>query len=106
MWDRDFMYERDIALITSYMRKRPERKLFKAESYSKWALNEILNRVLDETQKLPYHISGIEPEPVTDIIREFIEEMSYYSSIASTAEVIFFAEMAKDEAEKLLAQFV
>ena len=106
MWDRDFMYEQDIAVITSYMRKRHARALPKAESYSKWALNEILNRVLDETQKLPYHISGLEPEPVPDIIREFISEMEYYSTIGSTVEVIFFVEMAKDEAKKLLARFV
>ena len=106
MWDRDFMYEQDIAKITTYMRKRNAQALPKAESYAKWALNEILNRVLDETQKLPYHISGLEPEPVSDIIREFIEEMAYWSAIASTEEVIFFVEMAKDEAEKLLRKFV
>ena len=106
MWDRDFMYEQDIAKITTYMRKRNAQALPKAESYAKWALNEILNRVLDETQKLPYHISGLEPEPVSDIIREFIEEMAYWSTIASTEEVIFFVEMSKDEAEKLLRKFV
>ena len=106
MWDRDFMYEQDIAKITSYMRKRNAQALPKAESYANWALNEILNRVLDETQKLPYHISGLEPEPVSDIIREFIEEMAYWSTIASTEEVIFFVEMSKDEAEKLLRKFV
>ena len=106
MWDRDFMYEQDIAQITSYIRKRHARALPKAESYSRWALNEILNRVLEEAQKLPYHISGVEPEPVRDIIQEFIEEMSYFSTIAETAEVIFVVEMAKDEAEKLLNQFV
>lgn len=106
MWDRDFMYEQDIAVITSYMRKRNAQALPKAESYSKWALNEILNRVLDETQKLPYHISGIEPEPVSDIIREFVSEMEYYSTLAKTEEVIFFVEIAQDEAKKLLAKFV
>lgn len=106
MWDRDFMYEQDIAKITSYMRKRNAQALPKAESYANWALNEILNRVLDETQKLPYHISGLEPEPVSDIIREFVEEMAYYSTLAKTDEVIFFVEMAKDEAEKLLRRFV
>ena len=106
MWDRDFMYEQDIAKITTYMRKRNAQALPKAESYAKWALNEILSRVLDETQKLPYHISGLEPEPVSDIIREFIEEMAYWSTIASTEEVIFFVEMSKDEAEKLLRKFV
>ena len=106
MWDRDFMYEQDIAKITSYMRKRNAQALPKAESYANWALNEILSRVLDETQKLPYHISGIEPEPVSDIIREFIAEMEYYSTLATSVEVIFFVEMAKDEAEKLLRRFV
>lgn len=106
MWDRDFMYEQDIAVITSYMRKRMPFATLKAESYSMWALNEILNRVLDETQKLPYHISGLEPEPVSDIIREFISEMEYYSTIATGMEVIFFIDIAKDEAERLLAKFV
>lgn len=105
MWDRDYMYERDIAKIVTYMRKRPKQKLLKAEAHSEWALNEILNRVLDETQKLPYHISGLEPQPVKEIIQEFVEEMAYYSSIASTTEVIFFVETAKYEAEKLLAKF-
>lgn len=105
MWDRDFMYEQDIAKITNYMRKRNAQALPKAESYANWALNEILSRVLDETQKLPYHISGLEPEPVSDIIREFVEEMAYYSTLAKTDEVIFFVEMAKDEAEKLLRRF-
>lgn len=106
MWDRDFMYEQDIAKITSYMRKRNAQALPKAESYANWALNEILNRVLDETQKLPYHISGLEPEPVSDIIREFIAEMEYYSTLAKTVEVIFFVDTAKDEAKKLLRRFV
>ena len=106
MWDRDFMYEQDIAKITSYMRKRTPFATLKAESYSMWALNEILNRVLDETQKLPYHISGLEPEPVSDIIREFISEMEYYSTIATGMQVIFFVEVAKDEATRLLAKFV
>lgn len=106
MWDRDYMYECDIAKITSYMRKRKPYATQKAESYSKWTLNEILNRVLDETQKLPYHISGLEPEPVSDIIREFIEEMEYYSTLANGMEVIFFVEIAKDEAKQLLAKFI
>lgn len=106
MWDRDYMYECDIAKIASYMRKRPEHATLKAESYSKWALNEILGRVLDETQKLPYHISGLEPQPASDIIQEFIEEMNYYSTLATSEEVIFFVEVAKDEAERLLRKFV
>lgn len=106
MWDRDYMYDCDIAKITSYMRKRHKQATLKAESYSNWALNEILDRVLDETQKLPYHISGLEPEPVADIIREFVEEMGYYSTLAKTAEVIFFVDTAKYEAERLLAEFV
>lgn len=106
MWDRDYMYECDIAKITSYIRKRKPFRTIKAESYSMWALNEILNRVLEETQKLPYHISGLEPEPVSDIIREFISEMEYYSTIVNGMEVIFFVDIAKDEAEKLLVKFV
>lgn len=105
MWDRDYMYECDIAKISDYIRKRPKGCTLMSESFSKWALNEILGRVLDETQKLPYHISGLEPQPVTEIIQEFIEEMEYYSTLAKTAEVIFFVETAKYEAEKLLARF-
>lgn len=106
MWDRDFMYEQDIAIVTSYVLKRSKRTSLIAEAFSRWALDEILDRIWEETQKLPYHISGLEPQPVKEIIQEFIEEMGYYSSVARTENVIFFAEMAKDEAEKLLNKFL
>lgn len=105
MWDRDYMYEQDIALIMKYIRTRRKKVTLKGESYSCWAIDEILNRVWIETQKLPYHVSGMEPEPVVDIIREFVEEMDYYSDLATTEELIYFTLTAKDEAEQLLHKF-
>lgn len=102
---REYLYDCDIAIVESYIQTRKKQHSFKGECYCKWALDEILKRIFEESQKLPYHISGMEPESTIDIIREFIEEMDYYSEIASTEEVIYFVFMAKDEAELLLQRF-
>lgn len=105
MWDRDYMYECDIIRLTTYIENRPKSSLLKASSYSDWALNEILDRVAIETMKLPYHISGMEPQSIHDIVKEFIDEMEYFSTIVETEELTFLTLIAKQEAEKLLVEF-
>ena len=61
-------------------------------SYSRWAIDEIINRIIIEADKVPAHITGIELVPHTEILRDFIYEMDYYLSISETKEskLIFF----------------
>ena len=68
----------------------PDTKCSKDElkqlSYSRWAVDEIINRIVEEADKLPAYITGIELVPHTEILRDFIYEMDYYLSISETKE--------------------
>lgn len=48
---------------------------FDTKSYSRWAADEILGRIMDESLKPPPYVSGCYQEDVTDIIKGFIAEM-------------------------------
>lgn len=54
---------------------------FSIRCYSRWAANEILNRIVEESMKLPQFITGREPRTSSSIIKEFIDEMDYYSEL-------------------------
>lgn len=63
-----------------------QNNLFKLFCYSNWAVNEILNRIIEEVSKLPPHITGIEPVSHIDILRSFISEMEYMYDVSTTKE--------------------
>ena len=54
---------------------------FAARSYSRWAADYILDRIISESQKPPYHITGIESKTFTHIVQECIDELDYCSEI-------------------------
>ena len=84
------MYETSIAISTiknyidTYLfepkNNWPEEE-FAARSYSRWAADYILYRIIFDSKKLPYNITGIESKTFTDIIQECIDELDYCSEI-------------------------
>ena len=50
---------------------------FEERSHSRWAANELMERIMDEELKLPYHISGLEQKIPVEIAKEFIDELQY-----------------------------
>lgn len=84
------MYETSIAISTiknyidTYLfepkNNWPEDE-FAARSYSRWAADYILDRIISESRKLPYNITGIKSKNFTDIIQECIDELDYCSEI-------------------------
>ena len=48
---------------------------FKERTYSRWAANEIICRIIDEELKLPYHISGLEQRVPVEVVKEFVDEL-------------------------------
>lgn len=84
------MYETDIAVSTiknyidTYLFEPkgnwPEDE-FAARSYSRWAADYILDRIINESQKLSNHITGIKSKTFTDIVQECIDELDYCSEI-------------------------
>jgi hypothetical protein len=77
---------------------------FRIQSYSRWAANEILDRIIKEASKLPYHISGKELIPPVQIIVEFVDEMDYYADLNNeeTFTGIERFSVAREAAKELL----
>lgn len=44
-------------------------------SYTRWAADEILTRAIDQTDRLPSHITGVHTPDVFDVIEEFAFDM-------------------------------
>jgi acid phosphatase class B len=74
-------------------------KVFGRHSYARWAANEIQDRLLRETDRLPAYFTGREEITPYDIIYNFIEEMEFYISINKAT---FTFSTAKETAKKIL----
>lgn len=75
-------------------------------SYSLWAADEIMNRVIEELSKLPPHITGVEPISHIEIIEEFIREMDYlYETSITTKNKLIFME-ARSTGKEILRMFL
>lgn len=97
------MDDRDVLIIEHYIHENfPFSTTDVYESYSRWAADEILERVINEAMKLPAHITGVELMTSVEIVESFIDEMDYYSYIASddAARIIF--STAREEGKLVL----
>lgn len=95
------MTDNDVLIIERYIYEN-FRELNLDESYSKWAANEILDRVIFEASKLPSHITGIEGVSIEELVESFIGEMDYYSyiSVEDSARETF--STAREEGKMVL----
>lgn len=110
------MYETSvvISVIQKYMDEclfEPKRNWPKYEfamrSYSRWAANYILDRIIEESMKLPFYISGLESCDLLNIIQDFIDDLDYYSEISDGNDRIFnMTSVAKDTAIDIGLLFV
>lgn len=82
--------------------KGMERVRFEKASYSKWAINEIIERIIFEADKLPPHITGEEPISHIEIIEDFADEMAYFTDYSSDNRKRFIFLVARDTAYDLL----
>lgn len=106
------MNERDIIILENYAATHlAEPNLewandaFDVCVYSRWAVNEILERMMDETTKLPEFISGIPRKSTVQIITEYIYEMEgAYREVNNVEQkMIFF--IAASTARSILSLF-
>lgn len=103
------MDDRDVLKVVRYIENcipspnvKESKECFKSHSYSRWAANEILERMIDEAMKLPPHISGEESLSAIDVVDYFIMEMEYYSDISSDSERKKMFEIACSEGSRIL----
>lgn len=106
------MYDRDIKIIEDYIDEylcSPELYLpdweYDIQAYSRWAGEEVLERVIFEDLKLPPHITGIESKDTAEIIEEYISDIDYFYETCSDIhkKLIFF--IARDVGMEILGLF-
>ena len=82
--------------------------LFQYQSYARWAAYEIMERLNNEAERLPPHITGSwrEPIPPIDIIADFLDEMEccMYDGCGEKHERIF--TVAKDVVDDIILLFL
>ncbi len=104
------MDDRDVIIIEEYIRRYSQNLelnpkdtyVFEVNSYSSWAANEVLERVIHETMKLPPYITGNESLTLIDVVEAFIDEMDYYAYLASNEQSRKIFEIARDEGKCIL----
>lgn len=96
--------ERGLTILEEYVRDNipdPDIKegdyLFTIQTFSKWAVNEIIERLIRESMKLPAHISGKERLDTIDIVDSFIDEMDYYAEYSTDWKAKEVFSIAGDE---------
>lgn len=109
------MCDTAISIISGYINEHLSemdsefpRDCFENLSYARWAAYEIIERLNNEAERLPPHITGSwrEPIPPIDIIAGFIDDMEcyIYDGCDEKHERIF--TIAKDVAEDIILLFL
>ena len=78
------------------------KEYFDRACFSNWAVDEILNRLIDEIDRLPPHITGRDPVPYFHIIEEFIFDMDYMAKTTTDYHKRFIFLVAKETISDLL----
>lgn len=102
------MYDKAVQVIQDYIDDNLfvidtyPRYIFDERSRSRWAANEIIVRILDESTSLPEHITGREPKTPRDIVRNFIEDLEHYICIGDNREIQRIFAIARDTSNDIL----
>lgn len=82
------MYDKDIFALQSYIEEflfEPKsgwpKECFEDRSYSRWAAQEILERIIQEALQPPPHITSRFPRTTIEIVVNFIDDLSYLSNV-------------------------
>lgn len=108
------MCDMAISIISEYIDERLSETCrltdyeFENQSYARWAAYEIIERLNNEAERLPPHLtrSWREPLPPVDIIAGFLDDMEcyIYDSCGEKHERIF--TIAKDVADDIILLFL
>jgi len=81
---------------------------FGGRSYSRWAAYELQGHIIEESLRLPPHltITGREQKTPIEIIEEFISEMDYFSEMNGNIRSQFIFSVAKETAKEILDLFL
>lgn len=77
---------------------------FLERTYSRWAANEIIERIMEEELKLPYHISGLEQRVPIEVVKEFIDDLYSAWETTKNKQRKFMFSCAMHTAEDILCK--
>lgn len=107
------MYEVAISTIQEYIDEylfepRPNwpEDEFILRSCSRWAAEELIKRITDETAILPNHISGCNKKSPYRIIEGFIDEMDYFAVTTDNKKHRVIFSNARDTAIDIILLFL
>lgn len=99
----DKTYSDVLSKVESYSQERPVARDQRQVSYSDWAIDEIISRLLEEVDRNPYCLDGDGPIPAKDVIEYFYLEMEYLEDTSDTPRQRLIFNIAKREADAILA---
>lgn len=76
--------------------------IFNERSCSRWAAQEIMDRIIHEDDRIPAHISYFEPRAPQTIVEDFIDEMDYYVETSKHKQIQLIFSFARDAAKDIL----
>ena len=97
------MDDRDVLVMERYIFENfqePTDDLY--NSYCRWAADEILERMIEETERLPEHMCGIPRMTAEEIVEDFMFKMEYLAYNATCDSVRTLFNVARDEASLVL----
>ena len=79
---------------------------FKNRCYERWAAEELITRITDESLILPDHVSGKRQKSPFRVIEKFIDEMDYHATRTDNQHHRFIFSIARDTAIDIIILFV
>lgn len=79
---------------------------FDERCYSRWAANELIERMKTESEILPEHISGRKAKSPLKVIENFINELEYFLMTTDDQKHRFLFSAARDTAIDIVLLFV
>lgn len=107
------MYDKAITIIQDFMdarlfapKKDWPRYEFVTRSHERWAADELIRRISEESMRLPEFISGREARTPVEIIGGFVKEMDYYSQKSTNKDTQHMFSVARDTATEIIYLFL
>lgn len=98
----DLDFSQAISKIESYQMERPVDNDLRRQSYSEWAIEEILARLMYETQKEPELLRYEGRMDPKDVVEYFYLEMEYLEDTSDTLRQRLIFSIARQETEHVL----
>ena len=98
---RDLLFDEAIRLVENYKETREPSKDLRYQSYSEWAIDEIINRLCEEVANDPRLLYEIDLYSPIDVVDMFYAEMEYLEDTSDTPRQRFIFRIAKQEADKV-----